>query len=197
MMDQIIQDIQTKGFSFIENLLSDLKLKEINQFFAERKFEFSPASIGPKEKRLRDESIRGDHTFWIDPLSPPEVFKSHLDFLNELKTSLNERFYLGLKEFECHLAYYPPGSFYKKHSDRFDTSSSRSLSFVFYLNQEWQKDWCGELVLFDRDQVEITKIYPLPGSFICFLSEDFPHEVLSSTHERRSMTGWMHTKIIN
>jgi SM-20-related protein len=54
----------------------------------------------------------------------------------------------------------------------------------------------GELVIFDKDHKEITAIYPTPGTFICFLSEEFPHEVRPAKIERRSLTGWMHTKII-
>jgi SM-20-related protein len=119
-----------------------------------------------------------------------------MKFLEELKKALNENFFLGLKQYECHLASYPAGSFYQKHSDRFEASSSRYLSFVFYLNESWEPDYGGTLVLYEKNGSPIDTIFPLPGSFICFLSEDFPHEVQAAKFERRSLTGWMHNKLI-
>jgi SM-20-related protein len=196
MVEQIIQEIEQNGHAFVPSLLKSHELLAINQFFEANKNAFRPAMVGAHHKLERVESIRGDFTFWIDPLDPPQVFKDLLSFLNELKQGLNEKLYLGLKEFECHLAYYPPGTFYKKHSDVFETSFTRTLSFVFYLNEKWEKANGGELVLFNDDNEQVKEFVPLPGSFICFLSDEFPHEVKSGNIERRSLTGWMHTKII-
>lgn len=196
MLERILTEIETKGYSYTEGLIGQDELKAINEFFRAHRSEFVPAMIGPLHSKQRDESIRGDYTFWVDPLSPIPEVKGLIDFLNRLLQGLNARFYLGLKQFECHFAFYPPGTFYKKHSDRFETSSTRTLSFIFYLNEEWNSGKGGELVLFDRGNNLLQTIVPLPGSFVCFLSEEFPHEVKKATQERRSLTGWMHTKIL-
>jgi SM-20-related protein len=196
MIGKIVAEIDRFGFSFTENVIAAADLRAITSFFDEHKHEFTAAKVGPQDNRQRVESIRGDHTLWIDPLAPEAAFKPVLKFLETLREALNSRFYLGLKQFECHLAYYPAGSFYKKHSDRFETSSSRSLSFVFYLNSNWESSDGGELILFDKNDNALKSFSPMPGSFVCFMSEDFPHEVKSGLKERRSLTGWMHTKII-
>lgn len=196
MLEKIISEIERQGFSYTENLLSSADLILINNFFDENKGVFKPAKVGPSSAKRRDDMIRGDYTFWLDPLDPIHEFTKQITFLNELQTTLNARFFLGLKQFECHLAFYPAGTFYKTHSDRFEANSSRSISFVFYLNKEWTKKDGGELVIYDKNHQQLETIYPLPGSFICFLSEDFPHEVRQSLKERRSLTGWMHTKLI-
>lgn len=196
MLDYIVQEIERNGFCLIPKLLQTDELKIINAFFEGNKEAFLPAMVGPVNNKQRVESIRGDHTFWVDPSSPPIEFKTAITFLNELKNLLNQKFFFGLKDFECHLASYPAGTFYKKHLDRFESNSSRKISFVFYLNEDWEVGAGGELVLYKKDYEILSEISPLPGSFICFLSEEFPHEVKSATIERRSFTGWMHTKLL-
>lgn len=196
MLDLIIQEMASDGHAHVPKLLSDNELMAINQFFQTHMHEFEAAKVGSLHQKERVPLIRGDFTFWLDPLSPVEPFSGIFSFLEKLKNEINRSFYLGLQEFECHLAYYPPGSFYKTHLDRFEKDGSRRLSFVFYLNQQWSEESGGELILYDRSGALLKKIYPMPGSFICFLSDEFPHEVKQSVHERRSLTGWMHTKII-
>lgn len=196
MVDQILQELELKGYSYLPALVKPHELKIMADFFEEKKAEFKPAMVGPTQSKQRRLEIRGDNTFWIDPLNPPVPFVSLIRFLNNLKSEINEKFYLGLREFECHLAFYPPGTFYKKHLDRFESSGTRSLSFVFYLNEHWGNDDGGELVIYNLENEILAEVKPLPGSFICFISEEFPHEVKSAKIERRSFTGWMHTKTL-
>lgn len=195
-IELLVSELEKNGYAYETRFLSDESLAAISGFIDDRKSEFRPALIGPANARQRNENVRGDFTFWLDPLDPPQEFKLIIQFLEDLKSRVNEKFFLGLKQFECHLAYYPPGTFYKKHLDRFESNSSRSLSFVFYLNEEWDPSNGGELVLYDKNGTQIETLNPLPGSFVCFLSEEFPHEVKAAKTERRSLTGWMHTKII-
>ena len=196
MVEQILREIEQHGWSLRQQFLSKEELASISSYFDTHKGEFLPAKVGSQGGRVRKEEIRGDYTFWIDPLNPPIELQSLIKFLKNLRDAINKRFFLGLQEFECHLAYYPPGTFYKKHLDRFEKNSSRSLSFIFYLNQEWNDNDGGELVIYHQDGKVVETVNPRPGSFICFLSGDFPHEVKSALKERRSFTGWMHTKII-
>ncbi len=194
MVEQIIQDIKQQGWSYLEGVLDASFLSTLSILYADN---FVPAMVGKASERQRMEEIRGDLTFWLDPLNPPSQLRELIHLLNELKQHLNQHLYLGLKDFECHLAKYPIGSFYKKHLDRFETNASRSLSFIFYLHEEWNDKDGGELILYNQKHEIIKKILPKPGSFIIFLSEEFPHEVKPCFRERRSLTGWMHTKILN
>ena len=196
MIERIVQELHSKGWSLTPRLLDLEHLAQISGFFEFHKTEFNPAKVGPKNQKLRKEDVRGDYTFWLDPLNPPAPFAILIDFLNDLKQSVNSNLFLGLQEYECHLAFYPPGTFYKKHSDRHTQTSTRSLSFVFYLNEEWNEENGGELVLYDQQGETLQTVTPAPGLFICFLSDEFPHEVKAGNKERRSFTGWMHTKIV-
>jgi SM-20-related protein len=196
MIQKIIEGIRERGWHQGFDALTALELKDINEFFDAHKSQFSPALIGTGANKQRLESVRGDFTFWLDPLSVQKPFPVVFKLLQDLQTSLNQNFFLGLKQFECHLAYYPAGYHYKKHLDRFDTASSRSFSFIFYLHQSWKEGDGGELDLFDKHDVLLKRIQPIPGSMVGFISEDFPHEVRPSNIERRSLTGWMHTKLL-
>lgn len=196
MVDQILQELEREGFCLIPQFLDPAALKTFNEFFETHKTEFLEARVGTKGNRMRDESIRGDYTYWLDPLNIDQTFLPIFSFLNELRDRINARFFLGLQEYECHLAYYPPGTFYNKHLDRFKKDSSRRLTFIFYLNQEWKVEDGGELVVYDQQGNVHRTIYPMPGTLVTFLSDEFPHEVKAGKKERRSFTGWMHTKII-
>lgn len=194
MLDKIIQDVLSMGFSHEENLLNAGELKSIDQFFLDHKGEFKPAMVGKEYGKQRNLNIRGDYTYWLDPLDPPAPFVKIIQCLNSLKIRLNRELLLGIKEFECHLAYYPEGAFYKTHIDKFENTSTRIFSFIFYLNESWETQNGGELVIYSRDGKVLKTVSPTPGSFVGFLSEDFPHEVKVAKAERRSLTGWMRTK---
>lgn len=197
MLDQILRELEKEGYSYVPRLLRDEELSAINLFFDQHKKQFEAAKVGALDNKKRLDTIRGDFTFWLDPQKPQEPFTSYYKFLDQLKEKMNARFFLGLQEYECHLAYYPPGTFYRKHLDRFEKNGSRRISFVFYLNEMWAPEDGGELILYDQQGAEVEKIFPMPGSFICFLSDEYPHEVKPAKKERRSLTGWIHNKIIN
>ncbi len=197
MIDEIIQGLSTKGWIQVEGVIAPNSLCLINRFFDQNKADFFPARVGRGETKKFLPEVRGDHTYWLDPLGQNEDFKTILNFLGDLKTGLNRSLYLGAKEFECHLAYYAPGTFYQKHTDRFDKDSSRVISFIFYLHEAWEQGDGGELVLYDQNENYLQELRPLPGSLVCFLSGDFPHEVKTCNKERRTLTGWMHTKVVN
>jgi SM-20-related protein len=196
MIDQILRDLERAGYAVVPDFLPPDTLAALNAFVDAHRGEFVPAKVGPRDNRRRVEAIRGDLTYWLDPLAPVPAFAPVTAFLDELRGRVNECFYLGLKQYECHLACYPPGAGYGKHLDCFDADSSRRLSFVFYLNRSWDPDLGGELVLYDPANRELARIAPRPGTFVCFLSAEFPHEVRPALRERRSLTGWMHAKLI-
>lgn len=193
MLDQIVRDIKAKGWSFRENILTPDDISLISRFFEGHREEFEAAHIGKGESRQRNEDVRGDYTFWIDPLNPPGPFGKIMSCLEDLKTTLNREIFLGAREYECHLAYYPAGTFYQKHVDRFENDSSRVLSFIFYIHENWPTEDGGELILHAEEKITIS---PIPGSLMVFLSDNLPHEVKPGKKERRSFTGWMHSKII-
>jgi SM-20-related protein len=197
MNHKIIESLSKKGIYIEDEFLSKESLNSINSYFDNQLNHFSEARVGLGKAKIRDEKIRGDYSLWIDSIHPPKEFESIISFLNSLKFEVNQSLFLGIKEYECHLAYYPPGKFYKKHLDQFSNDSSRTLTFIFYVHEAWANNDGGELVIYDKNGIVVDKIIPTPGKMVLFLSSDFPHEVLPGNRERRSFTGWMHNKIIN
>jgi SM-20-related protein len=193
LVERIALDLLQQGWSYNPAVIAPAELLPMQAAFEQ---EFLPAKVGKGSNHKRVVSVRGDWTHWLDPQSPLPEFQSVTNLLHLLLETINRKHFLGLKQFEYHLAKYPVGAFYKKHLDRHSKDSSRIITFILYLHQAWSPDDGGELVLYDRLDNELQTILPLPGSMVCFVSDEFPHEVKTSKRERRSLTGWMHSKLI-
>ncbi|WP_233093997.1 2OG-Fe(II) oxygenase [Azotobacter chroococcum] len=150
--------------------------------------ELTPAAIGRGDRQLVQEGVRGDYTAWLEPgqCAPGDAW---LALMESLRQTLNRELFLGLEELECHFALYPPGACYQRHLDRFRDDDSRTVTVVLYLNEAWQPDEGGELRLY-LPNGRVHDVMPQGGSLACFMSADFPHEVLPATRERLSLTGW-------
>lgn len=188
LFEAIADDIRGKGFSINFNALPTdlgeslwLHVKNINLE------KYLPAGVGRKNKYTLNTFIRSDEICWIN--GDYEAGKAWSEWMKTLQIYLNSRLFLGLFSFESHFAHYAPGAFYKKHVDAFKGESNRVLSIVLYLNPGWLPDDGGELIL-HLDKEEKVRITPMFGTLVAFLSEEFPHEVLSTKRDRYSIAGW-------
>jgi len=147
------------------------------------------AGIGRDSDFHLDRSIRGDRVFWLTRDRPAQ--QEFLERMERLRLALNRSLFLGLFEFEAHYAHYPPGARYRRHYDSFRGAANRLVSSVTYLTENWQPGDGGELVIYagESDRIEAT-VEPRAGTFVLFLSEEVPHEVLPSHTHRTSIAGW-------
>jgi len=150
---------------------------------------FQSAQIGRGLNKQAVHAVRGDVISWLDDNNLTD--HAYLAWMEKLRQGLNESLYLGLFDYECHYAIYDAGAGYAKHSDVLQGKRNRILSTVYYLNEDWHASDGGELVIFEEtgDNILAT-INPTFGKMILFLSESFPHEVLTSNQQRRSIAGW-------
>ena len=197
--DQLIDDIADalaqQGFiqlqDFLPESLANSLLDEAKSLAASA---FKPAGIGRHSKAQKNTQIRSDSTLWLNGDSAPQ--KLYLDWMQQLKIGLNRRLFMGLNEFECHYSHYSKGDFYQRHLDAFKsdvstTSSNRMLSSVYYLNQNWDNNDGGELLIYQDQQTSpLLKVSPVFNRCVMFLSNTFPHEVLASQCDRFSIAGW-------
>ena len=187
---RIAQDIEKQGYSIRpsalpEQLANALWLHQQSMDPAQ----FNRAGIGRGDQYLKSDFIRSNTICWIDGKSA--AGRQWLNWSGALQQYLNHRLFLGLFSFESHFAHYQPGDFYKRHVDAFKGSANRVLSVVVYLNPGWTGEDGGELVLYMNSQDrEGTRVTPLMGTLVTFLSEDFPHEVLPASRDRYSIAGW-------
>jgi SM-20-related protein len=161
----------------IRALLLQIESLKINE-------QFRAAKVG--QQKILHTNIRSDRICWIDEtiLSASIVLQNYFSKLEEIRSALNQKFFLGLHGIESHFAIYQPGQFYEKHIDANHKESLRVVSLICYLNSGKG----GELKLHLENQ-EI-KIKPEAGKLVGFLSRVIEHEVLVSEFERMTITSW-------
>ena len=190
LLSTIVDDLATRGWSqqalFLPLELARALAVECRRRHAEG--ELNPAGVGRGASQEVREAIRGDQIQWIDP-GQAEACDRYLELMDSLRQAINQGLFLGLEDFECHFALYPPGAFYRRHLDRFRDDDRRMVSVVLYLNERWQPEDGGQLRMFLADDVE-HDVQPDAGSLVVFLSGEVPHEVLPANRERLSLTGW-------
>ena len=189
--EEIATALATRGFSILPNAIpASLGLSLWQEVTGLDEDAFQSAKIGRQHQEHLNRFTRTDAICWIQGTSEPCI--GWLAWMESLRQALNRSLFLGLFSFESHYAHYKPGDFYKRHVDAFRGDANRVVSVVLYLNPGWQPDDGGELVLYPREgeTYDPIKVTPAFGTLVCFLSEDFPHEVLPATRDRYSIAGW-------
>lgn len=158
--------------------------------------EFRAAGIGSGAQHQLQPEIRSDRVCWLDETAQTPAQASYFAALEELRLAINRELFLGLFDFEGHMAIYPPGSCYRRHLDQFQGVAHRKVSAILYLNDIWQADDGGQLRIYlDASGANgYIDVLPQGGTLACFLSERFYHEVLPARRERLSVTGWFRVR---
>jgi len=190
LFQRIARDIEIQGYSICPHALNPALVESLYRHQLGLKDEqVQKAGIGRGEDYLKNHFIRRNKICWINGES--SAGQAWLSWTAGLKTFLNRRLFLGLFSFESHFAHYRPGDFYRRHYDAFRGEANRVLSVVAYFNSNWTSSDGGELVLYkNEDDREGIKVFPLLGTLVVFLSEEFPHEVLPAKRDRYSIAGW-------
>lgn len=182
-LEQILDDLNEFGFALIDDVYSHEYVHSLVHECTSHLAEFRAAGV----QNGVVSHIRSDHILWIDGQLP--IAQQHLKALEVLSQTLNQAFYLGIKEVEAHFACYNAGEFYALHRDNPQQKNDRMISTVFYVHERWQEDWGGQLRLQDKNgQWHI--IQPSPNRLAIFQS-DLLHEVLRSKQQRLSITAWL------
>lgn len=182
---------EKNGFVTIDQFIDSTEAARIREHIAEMIDAdlMKKAGIGKESSFEVDNAKRGDFIHWIEPQDAFEGTRVFLEKLNELIQELNRNFYLGIRDFESHYTQYPEGTRYMKHSDRHKAGSSRVVSFVLYLNEDWKESDGGHLRIYQEDE-SFVDVLPENGRLAIFLSDKL-HEVLETKRVRNSITGWM------
>ena len=195
LLDGIADALVQQGFFQLQNFLPMLLAEQL-MYEARRlaTIGFKPAGIGRNDRQQLNSKVRTDSTLWFSGNSVAQ--QAYLNWMEQLRIGLNRRLFLGLFDFECHYSHYSKGDFYQRHLDAFKgvksgAQNNRLLSTVFYLNPDWAKNDGGELLLYaDKKVSPLLIVPPLFNSCVIFLSDTFPHEVLTSSSDRYSIAGW-------
>lgn len=156
--------------------------------------QFHPATIGKGNQAQRNESIRSDQIYWLEPGQCSPVLQTYLAALEVMRVAINRDLMLGLHDVEVMAAHYPPGARYGRHFDRFKVDDARTVTTIFYLNKNWQNGDGGELRIYLPDGKTLD-VPPKAGTMVTFLSADLEHEVLTTHTERLTLTGWYRRRL--
>jgi len=181
--DALIKD----GYIIIQDAL-DKKLSIELLNYIKTQNNLKKAGISNSTYLHIDTTRRKDKTQWLD--EDNSIQTQFLTFTQGLQNHLNRSLYLGLSYYEAHFALYEKGDFYEKHLDSFQNYKNRVITTVYYLNDNWKIEDGGELIIYDKEGEEKAKVIPKANTLVVFMSEEFPHEVLSTNKERYSIAGW-------
>jgi SM-20-related protein len=190
VVEKTTKQLEKQGYVILQDILPENLLNDLLQHLQSLDDEkFNRAGVGREKDYHLNRFIRRDEIHWLEGSHP--VTRDYFRWIEKLRNALNRQLFLGLFEYECHYAFYPPGAFYKKHLDAFKGTNSRILSTVLYLNPGWLAGDGGELVIYHPVKDEVLEVItPDFGKMVIFLSEEFPHEVLPAKTRRYSLTGW-------
>lgn len=188
-LSNIIDEVAQHGYCIIDNFLSTERSHTLYQYARQLPAQYwNLAGVGRLQKQTINTMVRNDRIYWLTPEQP-----EHADYLTTMETlrvEFNRSLFMGLFDYECHLAHYPQGAFYKKHLDAFKGRSNRVLTTVFYLNKEWTDADGGQLVIYGERGEVLETVLPKQGRLVVFLSDRFVHEVKRAERDRFSITGW-------
>jgi SM-20-related protein len=190
LADDLSESLRAEGIAVRDGFLSASQVRELIECSAARRDrgEFVHARIGAGGSLQRRADIRGDSICWLEaPLLPAE--HALFELMENTRRRLNLGLYLGLFHLEQHYACYPAGSGYTRHIDQPRGCASRRLSSIVYLNEDW-READGGMLLCRADDGGFREIEPLGGRLVVFLTEGREHEVLPTSRERLSITGW-------
>ena len=182
-IEQILDQLDLQGFAIIDQAYQQEYVRTLVEECSNHLNEFRDAAI----QNGVVSNIRSDHILWIN--DELKIAQHHINALNALSHQLNQAFFLGIKEVEAHFACYNAGEFYALHRDNPQGKNGRIISTVYYLHEDWQDDWGGELRLQDKHG-EWHILKPKPNRIAIFQS-DLLHEVIQAKHQRLSITAWL------
>jgi len=149
----------------------------------------TPAGIGNEGVKDTRQNMRGDKIYWLDK-SHDNIYEQ--EFLQQVENFidyLNTTCYTGINGYEFHYAVYEEGRGYKRHKDQFKNDSNRKYSLINYLNEDWQEEDGGQLLVYQNDAVQ--KVSPQSQTAVFFKSDEMEHEVTVAKRSRMSITGWL------
>lgn len=196
-LEAIAGGLRRRGWFVVHDAVPAAVVEGLRAAFERDPAAFERAGVGRDDDFRHVPDVRRDRIRWLDPEDAAGSW--YFAWIESLRLGLNRSLFLGLFDYECHLAWYEPGAFYAAHLDAFRGEDNRKVSTVLYLNDAWSPSDGGELVLFrpgdpdDPAEQPLTVaavVEPTSATLVCFLSEEIPHEVLPARADRLSVAGW-------
>lgn len=190
----VLDDLSNKGWSWQPGLLPDPLFRALREevLAIDAENDLTPAGIGRETAFQLDRSIRRSRISWLDGSTPAQA--GFLEWAEQLREAINRTLMIGLFEFESCYAVYRSGGFYDRHLDSFEGARNRVVSLVVYLNEDWQADDGGALLIWPEgageEDAPAARLLPERAGVVLMLSETVPHAVEMTHASRYAIAAW-------
>lgn len=193
-LESVVQKLSENGYVVLHEFftagLAESLSEELEKVWSDAGFREAGIGVGDNWRIRKD--IRSDWVRWLDAdKDTTEAIQKYFRKIEIIRKACNRYGYLGLREYEAHLAVYPEGSHYERHLDQFVNSPQRAITCILYLNRNWNSSLGGDLVIYNEKEEEIERIQPEMGRFVLMESKRVLHEVTETRRFRKSITGWL------
>nr|NIQ93913.1 hypothetical protein [Desulfuromonadales bacterium] len=116
-LSAVVDTLVKQGFAIVPGFVDSDTCRELAaecRTFRDQG-EFHRAGVGRGEMLEVRPEIRSDEIRWLARNDCGPLQGDYLDLMAAYQQVLNRELFLGLVEFECFCAVYPPGSFYQRH----------------------------------------------------------------------------------
>jgi len=210
-MDEVARQITEHSFTVLDGFFLPAVADEVRGAVAGAHChgELNEVSIvnGKSGEREINVGLRGDLVKWADSEDAGfECLKRYTVLLGTFVSELAERLpslQCINSQSKCMATCYPPGARYTAHVDhdgKCESTKSRRLTCILYLNPDWAPNDGGELAIYKPASLEdqrmvrdppLAKVAPLHNRLVVFLPDwRVPHEVLAASVERYALTTW-------
>jgi len=162
---QITEDLNTKGFSVIDNILPLELANQINKLYSQNsEWEF----IDQIRENHYNSILKSDNDFLPhsnECYSAKFNRSKNLELVDIIKNVFNDYFIPLLKqtspfeinEFDIRCYKLDKGNYYRSHNDDY----AGTVNFVYYVNKEWRWDWGGILNILSHEDKEFCQsVFP-------------------------------------
>ena len=149
-------------YDIIDNFLPESEFKEIKEWANSQPFpsqqDWSPYLTEGENVSIKKPSVGRDiHFFQENKMDDKCIVyfqKKLFDLLNKDDDRDERKIPYG--EFKSHLYKYEYGSGILMHKDHSIKSGARRYGISFYLNDEWDANWGGELIVYENNEPKDT-----------------------------------------
>lgn len=181
-----MKNIFDKNFiDIIPNFLNDEDLKEVVKSLDGMPWYYSSRANDNTNKKY-DTNL--NYTF-LDTPQPISNYSKLNSISQKFLTKLNKTYNVKFKPHNAYLNCYEYGDEMQIHTDR-RTKLDHNRTVIFYINStpEWDIEWSGHTILFDKDKKNVLKTsIPFRNNALIF-NADLPHGIApisKSCYEKR------------
>ena len=110
VVEKTTKQLEKQGYVILQDILPENLLVDLLQHLQSLDDEkFNRAGVGRENDYHLNRFIRRDEIHWLEGSHP--VTRDYFRWIDKLRNALNRQLFLGLFEYECHYAFYPPRRF--------------------------------------------------------------------------------------